>query len=235
MMKKLLFLMVLFGTVNLSAQDLQMADTSPASGGKFSSMLGKISVTATAGTPAFALDKLGKVNFKKLSQLSLSNLNISYKVNPRLSLGISSMNNLSNSTGGYYNAENQFFTFCNDDEDDDDGIEDDDMEIDDDDIEHEDEDGDCGDDEFGQNLMGTATFILSDKLPFFVQAAGGYSLSGNAPAYSAMVGYNQKVFAGLGIMAGIRFSDVLHKKPADAVKRTSTAGIKAELGLSWNF
>lgn len=232
MMKRLLLFVALVCTVSLSAQDLPIGELQPGQNSKFSSMLGKISVTATAGTPTFAMDELGKINFKKLSQVSLSNLNISYKMNPRLSLGVSSMNNLSNSTGGYYNAENQFFTFCDDD---DDGIEDDDMEMDDDDGEDENEDGDCDDDEFGQNLMGTATYVLSDKLPFFVQAAGGYSLSGKAPAYSAMIGYNQKIFAGLGIMAGVRFSDVLHKKPADAVKTTSTAGIKAELGLSWNF
>ncbi len=83
--------------------------------------------------------------------------------------------------------------------------------------------------------MGSITFKFSKKVPFFVQAAGGYSFGSNAPAYSAMIGYNQKIFKGLGIIGGIRFSDVLHQKPVDAVNMAPSSGIRAELGLSWNF
>ena len=83
--------------------------------------------------------------------------------------------------------------------------------------------------------MGGVTFKLSEKLPFFVQAAAGYSFGSKAPAYTAMIGYNQKIFAGFGIMAGVRYSDVLHQLPVGAESVVSPAGLKVELGASWNF
>lgn len=224
-MKKILFLIVfaVAFSIGLRSQGGDLAN------GKHCSVLDRISVTTTVGTPTFSTSDIGKLNLKEISQVSISNFNISYKLDSKLSFGISAMSNLSNGTGGYYNQEGQFFPFCMDDD------EEEDMEDDDDDSNDDPDDEDCDDDDFGKNLMGTVTFTLSDKLPFFVQVAGGYSLSAKAPAYTALVGYNQKLYAGIGIMAGVRFSDVLYTKPADAVKRTSTAGFKAELGLSWNF
>lgn len=233
-MKQLLLLIAMIFSLGMTAQDLQTANSKST----FKNVLGKISVTAAAGTPAFGADELKNLNFNKLSQVSLSELNIAYKVNNRFSFGISSMSNLSNVNSGYYNAENQFSSLCNEEDDNDinDGDDDNDMNDDDDDNDMNDGDDDgCDDDDFGQNLMGVATFKLSDNLPFFIRAAGGYSFSGNAPAYSAMIGYNQKLFAGFGIMAGIRFSDILYKKPAAAVRLTNSAGLKGEVGLSWNF
>jgi hypothetical protein len=173
----------------------------------------------------------------------LGELTVNYKVNSHLFFGLGTMNNLSNGNRGYYNAEGLFISLCNDDDqdvadadgpdgpNDENGLNDPDGPNG-----PNDENEDCDEDGlFGKNLMGIITFKFSEKIPFFVQTAGGYSFSGNAPAYSAMIGYNQKIFAGLGIIGGVRFSDVLYKKPADAVKVTPSAGFKAELGLSWNF
>ena len=222
-MKKLVLLLAFFSSYALMTQG-QLEEVTA------SSFLNKISVTATAGTPTMAANE---ISLKRFSNLSFSNLNISYKMNSRFSFGISTMNNLSRGKAGYYNAEDQFFRFCSEEEEDDD----DDMD-DDEDGEDENDDDDnegCEDDDFGQNLMGTGTFLLSDKVPFFVQAAAGYSLSGKAPAYSVMAGYSQKIVCGLSLTGGIRFSDVLYNAPADALRTTTTAGFKAEMGLSWNF
>lgn len=236
-MKQILLLFCMICSVGLMAQDAPTTDLSTAETGKIKSMLGKFSVTATAGTNAFGTSELKNLSADKLTQVSLGELSINYKMNSRFSFGIASMSNLSNGNSGYYNKEGAFVSFCDDDDDDDDELDEIEDPFDDDDDEFDDDDDEgCDDDDiFGQNLMGSVTVKLSEKLPFFVQAAGGYSLSGNAPAYSAMIGYNQKVFAGIGIIAGVRYSDVLYNKPADAVKVTNSAGLKAELGLSWNF
>ena len=216
---------------------------------KGTSLLNRISVTATVGTPTFSTSDLSTITTQRLSEVNLGQLTISYKVNPRLSFGLSTMGSLSSNKAGYFDAENQFFSLCDDDDhddddddhddydddhddDDDDDYDDDDDDYDDDD---DDDDDDCDEDDLGQNLMGIATFKLSEKLPFFVQAGAGYTFAGNAPTYTAMIGYNQKIVAGIGIMAGIRYSDVLYKSPIDAIRTVSGDGLKAELGLSWNF
>ncbi len=239
-MKHLLLFLFVICTVGLHGQttsaDLSNAgeETTPLS--KASNILNKFSVTASAGSSAFALNNLNQVNLKGIN---IGELNISYRLNRRFSFGVSTMGSLSTSAAGYYNAENTFVSFCDDDDDDDDDDDeiDDDDEMDDDDEDDDDEDEDCDDDEieFGQNLMGTVTFKLSEKLPLFIQAGGGYSFAGNAPAYTAMIGYNQRIFSGFGILAGVRFSDVLRQAPKDAIKTVSPAGLKAELGLTWNF
>ena len=199
---------------------------------KFSSLFKRVSLSATMSTPAIGINEFGQLNFRKLGQISLSDLNLSYKLSPRVSIGLSTMNNLSNGIGGYYNKEGQFFSLCDDDELDEDEIPDDPKDSD--DIEYENDD-DCHDDEFGQNLMGTFTFKISEESPFFLQVAGGYAFASRSPAYTALIGYNQKIFSGISIRGGVRFSDIMYKKPADAVKTTSTAGLKVELGLGWNF
>ena len=99
--------------------------------------------------------------------------------------------------------------------------------------EMEDDDGEECDSELDA-AMGTITYKLSQQIPVFVQLAAGYSAGQNAPAYSALIGYHQTIFAGLGITGGIRFSEVLSKIPADAVD-FSRSGFKAELGIHWNF
>jgi len=221
--------------MNLQAQEQQ---PELATANKWSDLASRFSVSATIGTPTIGTSEFSSLNLKRLSQINISNINISYKLNPRMSFGLSSMNNLSNGVGGYFDAEDKFVSFCEDDDDDmddDDHMDDDMDDMDDDDMDDHDMDDDCDEDDFGENIMGTMTYILSDKVPFFVQAAGGYSLSSKAPVYSTMIGYNQKIVAGLGINAGIRYSNVLHRTPANATNPISAAGFKLEIGANWNF
>ncbi|MDA0194486.1 MAG: hypothetical protein O2887_05745 [Bacteroidetes bacterium] len=144
---------------------------------------------------------------------------------------------------GYYNSEGLYIKFDDDDDDDDDQFEDEFegefedgiADFDDDDIEDEHEDdGEC-EDGFGvQNVMATVTYKVSENLPVLVQVAGGYSVGMDAPAISAFVGYNQKIWSNLGVTGGVRYSTVFNKVPFDAVNYTRS-GFKAELGISWNF
>lgn len=205
---------------------------------KMMTTMAKFSVTATAGTPSFAYNALNTSKAGDLLKPNLGELTIAYKMTPRLSFGISTMSGLNNRSAGYFDQENQFTPFCMEDDDDDEHDEEhEDDDLDDDDIEeeHEDDDDDCDEGEFGDAIMGSATYKLSEKFPLFVQGAGGYSIIDGAPAYSAMIGYNQKIFAGFGIIAGVRYSDVLHKTPVLAKEIISPAGLKVELGASWNF
>ncbi len=244
-MKNLFLLLLLITGFGLQAQNADLPAGEKLVKTKLSSVLNKIAVSATVATPSFSDEEIKDLTWKKVAGVSLSDLNISYKMTSRFSFGISTMNNLGNCRSGYVNGEGAVVAFHSDDDDDDDEFHDDDdeYEIDDDDDEEEfeEEDGDDDDDDDDcdeaelDNLLGTVTFKISEKFPFFIQAAGGYSFGNNAPVYSTMIGYNQRIFAGLGIVGGIRFSDVLYKKPADAVSLTPSNGFKAELGLSWNF
>lgn len=224
----LFFLILSFGVQAQKEAPAQIAKKSKLSS-KVIKTLNRLSVTTTAGTPSFGTKDMSQVNLKKLGNLSLGSLNVSYKMNPRLSFGVSTMGTLANPKSGYYNAKDEFFSYCDDDDIDDDLDDIDDL----DDLDDDDED--CDDDEFGQNILGTVSWKLSNKIPFFIQGGAGYVFSSNAPTYTAMLGYNQKIFAGFGIMAGVRFSDVLYKKPSSAVSTISAASFKAEFGLSWNF
>lgn len=231
-MKQLLLLFALFCLVQVQAQVAPQGKT------KAFSALNKWTISATAGTSSFSMEELKTLNLRQIRQISLGELSIAYKMTERLSFGLGTMGSLNNGSNGYYNAENQFISLCDDDDDHDEPHDDDDHDMDDHDDMHDDDDDDdddCDEDDIGQNLMGSVTFVLSDKFPLFVQAAAGYSFADRAPAYTTMIGYHQKLFAGFGIRAGIRMSDVLHQKPIDAVKLASPMGIKAELGMSWNF
>ncbi|TAK37054.1 MAG: hypothetical protein EPO28_12695 [Saprospiraceae bacterium] len=234
MMKQLLLLLALVFTASLApAQELQ---TAPA--GKFSSLTQKISVTATAGTGYY------RSSLSSLGKLSLGELNIQYKASPLFSFGIGTMGAIQNDRS-YFDSEGVLVSACDDGNDEgiedgnDEGIEDDgsDDPNDTDNIEEENQDGDqngcdCeGEFGFGDNLMGNFTFHLPGKFPFFFQAATGYSFNSQDPFYSVMAGYHQKLFAGFGILAGIRYSDIVSSK--NYVSKTG--GIKAELGLGWNF
>ena len=165
-----------------------------------------------------------------MSKINFSELNISYKLNRRFSFGVSMMRNLGNCSTTFTTAEGQVFKFDGDDDDEYDEYDDDD----DHDEYDDDDDDDCGEDEFG-NLMATVKYTVSDKFPVFVEAAVGYSLNNSVPVYTTLVGYNQKIVAGVGIVVGVRYSDILYKMPIDAVSMSSSHGFKAELGLTWNF
>ena len=227
-------MLLLFANLTLSAQQNSTDVVEASKSSKFTNFLTNFSVTATAASPSVNFKEMSNSTLKKSHGISMGELNIMYKLNSRISFGIGTVGSLGLCNSGYYNAEGAFVPFTYDDDDNEqDDDDDDEPNDDDDDNEQEDDDDGCG--EFGDNLMGTFTYKISEKVPFFVQAAAGYSFGSNAPAYSAMIGYNQKIYKGLGIVGGIRYSDILHQKPAEAVSMAPSSGIRAELGLSLNF
>jgi len=141
--------------------------------------------------------------------------------------------------------ENDMEESDDDQNDDDDGEEDDDDEEDDNEEENNGNNNDDGDDE-DQNdnnqfeseslaVMLTLNYKFSNKVPIFLHAAGGYSFATSKPAYSVMLGYNQVILKGLGIYAGIRYSDSFFDAPEGATNISPSDGIKIELGASLNF
>ena len=121
-MKNLLLLFLLFVGFGLQAQDANVATKT----GKFSTFAPKLtnalsnfSVSATMGTPSFSMKEIGNINFKKISNVSIADLNISYKMNSRLSFGIDMMGSLGNCKSGYYTPEGTFKSFGDDDDDND--------------------------------------------------------------------------------------------------------------------
>jgi len=243
MMKSFLICFItFFSTLSLNAQNESEAKTifslklSP----KMINTLNQFSVTASIGTPSFAINDLKNISLKKLTNVSLGDITIAYKVNSRMKIGIGTLGSLGNCEHGYFDAEGGFQSFDQDDNNDnDDGMDGpdgiDDNDVVDDNDESNDNDNDNCEDDFGQNLMGSVTYQLSENIPIFVQVAAGYSFSNNALAYSTLIGYNQKLFAGFGISGGIRFSDVLNKLPATAISSTASEGVKLEFSVNWNF
>ncbi len=199
---------------------------------KLKTIINKISISANLSTSSFGLAEINQLQLRDFRAIDLGEITVAYKWNNRFSFGISSMSTLNNRNSGYFDGENQFVPFCAGEDGDSDGDDDGDSEN------SSDNDHECDDDDdlnMGQNVMGTISMKLSDKLPFFLQASGGYSFSSRAPAYTAKIGYNQNLFAGLGLSAGIRFSDVLYKRPVGATRLADSSGLKAELGFNWNF
>lgn len=188
----------------------------------------QLSITATMATQAEGLSSLGDYNLRKLSNVSLGELSVSYKLNDRFSLGLGTVAGLGNCEGGYTNAEGAFVAYDFDDDDDDD---DDDMDDLDEDM---DDDDDC-DGEDLDNLMALVSARPFANLPIFAQVAGGYSFGANAPAYSVMLGARQPLIGGLNLTGGFRFSDVLHKLPAGATEVIPSSGLRLELGLNWSL
>lgn len=192
----------------------------------------KLSLTANVGTRAFAPSKLNQVSTHALKQINLRELGLSYRLTSKLSVGISTIGSLGNCAAGYLDDESRFVPF--DDLLDDDDDQDETDEPDDDLGDMDDDDNDC-EEEFGNNVMGTVTFLLSEKLPIYLQVAAGYAFSRKAPAYAAFAGYRQKLFSGLNLTGGIRYSGLLYRKPANAISLVRTTGLRPEVGLSWNF
>ena len=186
---------------------------------KLKPVLDQYSLAVAIGTPSFPINQLDIISKNGVRNISVAEINISRKINEKLSFGLSLMSALGNAKEGYYTTDGRYVEW-------DDGryeIEDDEDEAD--EIEDEDE---------PDNIMGTFTYKISEKVPFFIQVAAGYAIEKNAPVYSAMLGYDQPLFASLGIRVGVRYSDVLQEKPENVADFT-TRGLKAEVGLSWNF
>ncbi len=141
-------------------------------------------------------------------RLSLGELGFQYKASPRFSFGLGTTgaipNDPDNNEGTQQYDENAYVNEC---------------------------DVTGGGFNLGDNLMGNFTFHLPGKMPFFLQAGGGFAFRSGSPVYSAMAGYKQKIFAGLGIRAGIRYSGFVTKNDY----ASKACGVKAELGLGWSF
>ena len=228
-MKKIEFLLLLLFAACFSLQ-AQETEVSPDATNDKSSMniLKRLSVTATAGTGTY------QGAFKDLKALSLGSFTVDYKLNSRVSFGLTTIAGMDCGQRFITNEEGLVTLIDNDDDDYDDEFEDESEDDDYDDNDFDDLfddifDDDCG--QFGDNVIGTVTYRLSEKVPFFVQAGAGYTFRSNVPTTTVMLGYNQKLFAGLGITAGVRYNQLIANK--NTLKNTS--GLKAELGLSWGF
>ena len=222
-----------FGPVNAQVAE----ETTSEKLSKISAISQKLQFVFSAGSTS---SPLGQIKARNFTQPSLGQLGISYRLNERISIGISTMGSLGNCSGGYLTNEGTFISFSQHMDDDGPNEELDDMDDPDDDMDDDmdddfDECGDFDDLEEFENVLATFTYVFSEDLPIFIQGAAGYSFSQGAPAYTALLGYNQKLFSGLGLIGGVRFSDVLHKLPQNAVEISPSSGFRAELGLSWNF
>ena len=221
-MKKILtaFLMIaLLSPVAFAQEEVSLSEEAS------KSFFDQLSFTLKSGTPSIPMSDLGSSG-KHLSNIGIAEIGTAFKANSNFSFGISAMGGLGNCAEGYYDNEGVFIEFEDDDIDDDDDMDDDGGEDDGD----EDE---CDGDE-PESLMATATYTISENIPVFVQASAGYNFDSSAPAYSILVGYNQQIFSQLSISGGFRFSEVLINVPSDA-QEFSRSGLKAEVGLHWNF
>ena len=162
---------------------------------------------------------------------------LGYKINSKFSVGIAYLNNIGNSKGSYIDKSGTKVYFegdnINEQKDDIDDQKDDEKE----DMDKEEDMNTMNEGNENETIPIVLTFNykFSDKFPMFIQGAGGYSIGQNKPVYSAMLGYNQKIFRGLGIYAGIRYSSAGVKIPSDATNISSFDGIKFEIGSTCNF
>ena len=217
-MKRILLLLAFFWSLaNLTAQETskQCDKNSSCHMQQVHHFLQNFSATATFGSGYY------DSQFSQMGRFSLGEVSLQYKASERFSFGIGFLGSLM-CDDNYYDAEGNIVENEDDDYDDDD------------DDEYEDDDDDECEDEFGENLMGLFSYKMSDRLPLFLQLGGGYSFNTETPIYSIMLGYNQKIFYNFGLLVGIRYSDAIDTgNMKDFV--APVGGLKAELGLSWNF
>ena len=182
-------------------------------------LIDRLAFIGSIGSPTMDLNR-SEYGLESIpGSFSLGELGIAYKLSDRVQVGISALGALGNCNSGYLDGENNFIPFNADDEDDED--------------EGEVEEGpECEGDQF-DNIAGTITFKLIEGL--YMQATAGYSAVADAPAFSALVGYSQNILSQLGVYLGLRYSNVIHNVPSEAVHVTSSSGLKAELGVNWNF
>ena len=216
----------------------------------------KITISTSAASGMLDPTTLQTTPLSSLLNISLGDIQVNYKLSNRFSFGLATSGNFGNCTEGYTNAEGVFTQYAtyssgldldldfddlfefDDDDDDDYGHSGHHNDDDDDDDDYDDDDDDCGGcgQGFGQNILGSFQFQLSDKVPVFVRVNAGYSVTHRAPIYSAFIGYHQKIFSGLGLVGGFQVNDVVRlNTPADALNQTSPLGLKAQMGLAWNF
>jgi len=220
-MKKLFtFLCMVIISIAGNAQELVSPETI-SEVTKIGKLLDHLTFVGSLGSPTLDLNR-SEYNLENASSsFSLGELGVAYKLNDKVRIGISAMGALGNCNSGYLDDEGNFIGFYADDEEDEDE-------------EEEEEDEECEDDAL-DNIAGTVTVTPFDNFSLFLQATVGYSIIADAPAISAMIGYSQTVFSELGVYLGIRFSDVFHHIPSEAISVTSSSGLKVEFGVNWNF
>ncbi len=184
-------------------------------------LIDRLSFVGSLGSPSIDLNQSEYAPENVSNSFSLGELGAALKLNERVRIGISAMGTLGNCNCGYIDQEGNFISFYTDDEDEDEE-------------EDEEEGPECESDDF-DNLAATVTLNLFDNIPLFVEATAGYSFVADAPAISAMIGYSQSILDLLGVYLGVRFSDVFHDIPSDAISSTSSGGLKVEFGVNWNF
>lgn len=211
----------------------------------------RFSIMGGVGSNSINYNDFSNSSGEDFLEPTLSSIALSYKFTRKFSMGISYMDNIGNSKAGYLNKDGvyEFLSDQNDqlgdemesDEDDngnDEGEEGDDDEGEEDDAGNDDNGEDGNNNQFENESMAvmlTANYKFSNKVPFFIHAAGGYSFAHMKPAYSVMLGYNQVIFKGLGIYAGVRYSDSSFDTPTGATDISPSDGFKVELGVSYNF
>ena len=215
-----LVLLALF-TLTASAQESAPADDA-LEFAEAVKLIDRFSFVGSLGSPSVDLNTSEYKPENVSNSFTLGELGAAYKLSDKVRIGVSALGTLGNCNCGYFDQEGNFIAVYTDDEGEEDEEED------------EEEGPECEADDF-DNLAATLTLNLFENVPVFVQATAGYSFVADAPAISAMVGYSQSILDELGVYLGVRFSDVFHDIPSDAVSVTSSSGLKVEFGVNWNF
>ncbi|MBP6185761.1 MAG: hypothetical protein KA479_12530 [Saprospiraceae bacterium] len=83
-------------------------------------------------------------------------------------------------------------------------------------------------------IMALGRYFPFSSIGTFGQIGLGYSLDGQAPAYSIGAGYFQPVYSQLGLFGVVRYANIIPlSNTPDFVQ--STGGLKLEIGLGWNL
>lgn len=83
-------------------------------------------------------------------------------------------------------------------------------------------------------IMAWGRYFPFEYLGAFGQVGLGYSLDGQAPAYSGAVGYFQPVYSQFGLVGLLRYANLLPlNNTPDFVQ--PTGGLRLELGIGWNL
>ena len=83
-----------------------------------------------------------------------------------------------------------------------------------------------------QTFSVLARYFPLPAYPAFAQFNGGYSLDGEAPFVGISVGYGQRVYSSLSVVALARYATLLGSE-IDFVQ--TPGGFRLELGLAWNL
>lgn len=83
-----------------------------------------------------------------------------------------------------------------------------------------------------QTFSVMARYFPLPAYPAFAQVNGGYSLDGEAPCVGLGIGYGQRVYSSLSVVAMARYATLLG---SDIEFVQTPGGFRLELGLAWNL